>query len=297
MRYRHIGVHPVSAAVGAEISGIDISKMNDATWNEIRHAFLEHLVIFFRDQDITPEQQIAFARRFGEIGYYPMVRGMEAHPEIVEVRKEPEEKENFGGVWHSDTSYLATPPLGAVLYAKDLPPTGGDTLWSNMHLAYNALSEGMRRLLDGLKAVSSSQKGAAAIGRQARHDEAPGESSGVLEAVHPVVRVHPETGRKSLYVNAGHTVRFEGMTEKESEPILQFLFTHLIRPEYTCRFQWRTGSLAVWDNRCTQHYALNDYHGHRRVMHRITIKGDVPKGVARQAPGRRSSASEDHSQS
>lgn len=280
MSYQRIGVVPISGAIGAEITGVDLTMLNDETYAEIHRAFLQHLVVFFHDQNITPAQQIAFSRRFGEIGYYPFVKGMEAYPEIVEVRKEPEEKENFGGIWHSDTTYLATPPLGAVLYAKELPPDGGDTLWSNMYLAYDALSDGMKRLLGGLKGVNSSQKGAAAIGREARRDEAPGVSSDVQhEAIHPVIRTHPETGRKAIYVNAGHTIRFEGMTAAASEPILKFLFGHLVRPEFTCRFQWKAGSLAVWDNRCSQHYAMNDYHGHRRVMHRITIQGDVPNNA------------------
>jgi taurine dioxygenase len=280
LSYGRIEVVPVSGAIGAEIRGIDLTDLDDETWLEIHRAFLEHLVIFIRDQTLTPAQQIAFARRFGEIGTYPFVEGMEAYPEIVEVRKEPEEQENFGGIWHSDTAYLETPPLGAVLYAKDLPPVGGDTLWSNMYLAYDALSDGMKRLLAGLKGVNSSKKGAAAVGRQARRDEAPRDSPDVhYEAVHPVIRAHPETGRKALYVNFGHTIGFEGMTAAESEPILNFLFEHLTRAEFTCRFRWEVGSLAVWDNRCSQHYAMNDYHGHRRVMHRITIKGDVPKGA------------------
>lgn len=253
MSYRKIGVLPISGAIGAEISGVDLARLDDQTYAEIHRAFLEHLVVFFRDQTLTPAQQIAFARRFGEIGAYPFVAGLEAHPEIVEVRKEPEEQENFGGVWHSDTTYLETPPLGAVLYAKQLPPAGGDTLWSNMYAAHDALSGGMKRLLGGLKGVNSSSKGAAAVGRQARRDEAPRDPPEVQrEAVHPVVRAHPETGRAALYVNAGHTIRFEGMTAAESEPILRFLFAHLIRPEFTCRFHWRAGSLAVWDNRCAQ---------------------------------------------
>lgn len=277
MKYERIAVHPISGAIGAVISGVDLTHLDAETYAEIYRAFLEHLVIFFRDQVLTPGQQIAFARRFGEIGAYPFVEGMAAYPEIVEVRKEPDEQENFGGIWHSDTAYLETPPLGAVLYAKELPPLGGDTLWSNMYLAYEALSMGMKRLLAGLKAVNSSKKGAAAVGRQARRDEAPRDSADVHhEASHPVIRTHPETGRKAIYVNEGHTVRFEDMNAAESEPILQFLFKHLIRPEFTCRFRWQAGSLAVWDNRCSQHYAMNDYHGHRRVMHRITIEGDAP---------------------
>jgi taurine dioxygenase len=229
---------------------------------------------------LTPGQQIAFARRFGEIGTYPFVEGMAAYPEIVEVRKEPAEKENYGRIWHSDTAYLETPPLGAVLYAKELPPLGGDTLWSNMYLAHEALSDDKKQLLAGLKGVNSLKKGTAAVGRQTRRDEAPRNIADVYyEAGHPVIRTHPETGRKAIYVNEGHTVRFEDMTETESKPILQFLFRHLVRPEFTCRFRWQAGSLAVWDKRCSQHYAMNDYHGHRRVMHRITLKGDEPKST------------------
>ena len=280
MSYKSIGVQPISGAIGAEISGVDLAAVDDQTFEQIHRAFLEHLVIFFRAQEITPAQQIAFARRFGEIGYYPFVEGMKAHPEIVEVRKEPAEKENFGGIWHSDTSYLATPPLGAVLYAKELPPEGGDTLWSNMYLAHDALADGMKQMLAALQGVNSSVKGAAAVGRKARRDEAPRESlDRQREAIHPVIRTHPETGRQAIYVNVGHTIRFDGMTVAESEPILAFLFTHLMRPEFTCRFHWQAGSLAVWDNRCSQHLAMNDYHGHRRVMHRITIAGGAPGGA------------------
>jgi taurine dioxygenase len=285
--YENIGVHPISGAIGAEISGVDLTILNDKTVHEILRAFHEHLVIFFRDQTLAPEEQIEFARRFGEIGFYPFVAGMKSFPEIVEVRKEPGEMENFGGVWHSDTAYLTTPPLGATLYAKELPPDGGDTIWSNMYLAYDALSDGMKRLLAGLKGVNSSQKGAAAVGRQARRDETPRHPPDVQhESIHPVIRIHPETGRKALYVNAGHTTRFEDMTAAESEPVLKFLFKHLIRPEFTCRFRWSVGSLAVWDNRCSQHYPLNDYHGHRRVMHRVTIAGDNTQGAV--SPGRAS---------
>ena len=199
MSYEFIGVHPISGAIGAEIGDVDLTTLNDQTFQEILRAFHEHLVIFFRDQTLSPEQQISFAHRFGKIGFYPFVEGMKAHPEIVEVRKEPEEKENFGGVWHSDTAYLATPPLGAALYAKELPPDGGDTIWSNMYLAHDTLSDGMKRLLAGLKGVNSSNKGAPAVSRQARRDEAPRDPLDIQhEAVHPVARIHPETGRKAL---------------------------------------------------------------------------------------------------
>ena len=277
MAYKKIEVTPHGGNVGAVVGGVDLGALDDATFAEIHQAFLEHLVLFFRDQDITPEAHISFSRRFGEIGYYPFVEGMKDYPEIVEVLKEADESLNFGGVWHSDTAYLERPPLGSVLYAKELPPVGGDTMWSNMYLAYELLSGGMKDVLDGLKAVNSSRKGAAAITREARiEDHRKEDAADYYEAVHPAIRTHPDTGKKAIYVNIGHTANFDGMTEEESAPILTYLCEHLIRPEFTCRFAWGVGDVAIWDNRCAQHYAMNDYHGHRRLMHRVTIEGDRP---------------------
>ncbi len=277
MNYKHIDVRPISGALGAEIHGVDLASIDDEVFAEIHSAFLDHLVIFFRNQDITPDQQVAFSARFAPIGYYPFLKGLPDHPEVIEVRKEPEDKLNFGGVWHTDTAYLATPPMGSVLYAKEIPASGGDTMFANLYLAYETLSDSMRSMLDGRRAVNSSRKGDAAAGRQKSVDENPKDASGVqTESIHPVIRTHPETGRKALYVNRGHTVCFEGATPEESEPILEYLFDHTIKPEFTCRFQWEIGSIAVWDNRCALHYPLNDYHGHRRVMHRVTMEGDIP---------------------
>ena len=277
MAYKKIEVRPCSGAIGVEVGGVDCGALDDKTFAEIHRAYLEHLVLFFRDQEITPEEQIAFAGRFGEIGYYPFVEGMKDHPEIVEVLKEADDTLNFGGVWHSDTAYLEKPPLGSVLYAKVLPPLGGDTIWSNMYLAHERLSAGMKDMLDGLKAVNSSRKGAAAITRETRiEDHRKDDAADYYDAVHPAIRTHPDTGKKAIYVNIGHTANFDGMTEEESAPILNYLCEHLIRPEFTCRFAWRVGDVAIWDNRCAQHYAMNDYHGHRRLMHRVTIEGDRP---------------------
>ena len=277
MSYKHIEVKPIAGALGAEIHGVNLASIDDEIFAEVHSAFLDHLVIFFRDQDITPDQQVAFSARFAPIGYYPFLKGLPDHPEVIEVRKEPEDKLNFGGVWHTDTAYLATPPMGSVLYAKEIPASGGDTLFANLYLAYETLSESMRLILNGRRAVNSSRKGDAAAGRQKSVDENPKDTSGLqTESVHPVIRTHPETGRKALYVNRGHTVCFEGASREESEPILEFLFDHAIKPEFTCRFQWEVGSIAVWDNRCALHYPLNDYHGHRRVMHRVTMEGDIP---------------------
>ncbi len=274
---KSIDVLPLTGAIGAEISGVDISEPLPAeTIGEIRQALLDHLVIFLRDQQITPEQQIAFVSRFGEPDIYPFVKGLEDYPEIIPVLKLPEETVNFGGIWHSDTVYQAQPPMGTVLYAKELPPVGGDTLYANQYQAYEALSAPLRDFLDGLTAINSAAKGSAAATRSDRVSDAGTGRQEVLEAEHPVVRTHPETGRKALYVNTGHTIRFGGMTEAESTPILEFLYQHQIKPEFCCRFVWSPGAIAFWDNRCAQHYPINDYHGHTRLLHRITLKGDKP---------------------
>ncbi|MBT3533428.1 MAG: taurine dioxygenase [Rhodospirillaceae bacterium] len=270
-------INAVTGGIGAEISGVDIAEeLSGETIAAIRQALLDHLVVFFRDQDITPEQQIAFVKHFGEPDIYPFVKGLDEHPEITPILKLPEETINFGGIWHSDTVYLKNPPMGTVLYAKELPPMGGDTLFANQYAAYDNLSAPLREFLDGLTAVNSAAKGSAATTRSDRVADAGTGEEEVLEAEHPAVRTHPETGRKALFVNFGHTVRFKGMTKAESTPILEYLFQHQIKPEYSCRFIWSPGALAFWDNRCAQHYPVNDYHGYKRLLHRITLKGDKP---------------------
>ncbi len=267
-------VRPLAGALGAEISGVDLSRPLAAeTAAALRRAWLDHLVVFFRDQDLAPAEFLAVARQFGEPVEYPFVKGIDGFPVITPVVKLEHERVNFGGIWHSDTTYLETPPMATLLLAREVPPAGGDTLFANMYLAYETLSAGMRRLLDGLVGVNSSRKADAS---KTREDRVRGDAAH-FEARHPVVRTHPETGRKALYVNLGHTVRFDGMSEEESAPLLRFLFDHLTRPEFTCRFRWQPGSLALWDNRCVQHNPINDYHGYRRVMHRITLAGDRPR--------------------
>lgn len=272
-------VRRIAGALGAEIEGLDLRHTPDAeTIAALRAALLEHLVVFFHGQDLTAEQFMAFAERFGEPVEYPMVRGLDDHPLIIEVAKEPHETVNFGGLWHTDTAYLERPPMGTLLLAREVPPYGGDTLFANQYLAYEALSEGMQALLEPLVAVNSSAKADVTRTREDRvRDHAHATWRQDYEAEHPVIRTHPETGRKALYVNGGHTVRFKGMTEAESAPILAFLHAHQVRPEFTCRFSWRAGSLAFWDNRATLHNPVNDYHGHRRVMHRITLAGERPR--------------------
>lgn len=276
--YQHIGVTPVTPAIGATVEGVDMSvTLDDAVVAEIRRALLDHLVLFFRNQSLTPDQLVAFSRRFGEIGYYPFVEGMAGHPEVVEVVKKEDEEINFGGLWHTDTSYLPRPPMGSVLYAVEVPAAGGDTLWNNMYLAYESLSPGMQNLLTGLRGINSAEKPDAAVTRVHRLAEKPRDASEIVTtASHPIVRTHPETGRKSLYCAAAHTMHIEGMSVEESAPLLEYLYRVQQREEFGCRFHWEPGSVAFWDNRCAQHNALNDYHGYRRIMHRVTLEGEVP---------------------
>jgi taurine dioxygenase len=271
-------VQRIAGALGAEITGIDLAGASEREIAEVRKAWLEHLVVFFREQKLSSEQYMAFARRIGRPIEYPFVKGIAGFPEIIEVKKLEHEKVNFGGVWHSDTAYLEVPPMASMLLAREIPPYGGDTLFANMYLAYEALSAGMKAMLEKLVAVNSSAKADVTRTREDRiKSDASDKVGRDLVAEHPVVRTHPETGRKALYVNFAHTVRFRDMTEKESAPILAFLFQHQVRPEFTCRFVWQTGSLALWDNRCAQHNPVNDYHGYRRVMHRITLEGERPR--------------------
>jgi taurine dioxygenase len=258
---------------------VDLSKpLETGTVGEIRRAFLEHLVVFFRDQPLELDRYMAFARAMGTPVEYPFVKGLPDFPHVIEVKKLEHEKSNFGGIWHSDTAYLEAPPMGSMLLAREIPPYGGDTLFANQYLAYETLSPGMKKLLDGLTGVNTSAKADVSKTREDRiKTDGREEAKKNYETGHPVVRTHPETGRKALYVNTAHTARFEGMTDEESAGLLNYLFQHQVRPEFTCRFTWQVGSIAFWDNRCAQHNPVNDYHGFRRVMHRITLEGDRPK--------------------
>ena len=268
---------PLSGAIGAEIHGIDLARATDAEIAEIRRIWLAHNVVFFRGQTLPPADFLALARRFGTPIEYPFVKGIEGFPEIIPVLKLPHEKVNFGGIWHSDTTYLEHPPAATMLVAREIPTHGGDTLFANMYLAYETLSPGMKKLLEGLRYISSSAKADVSRTREDRiKDSKRDDAKTLYEATHPVIRTHPETGRKALYVNVAHALRFEDMTVEESAPLLDYLCQHSIRPEFTCRFRWSPGALALWDNRCTLHNPVNDYHGQLRSMHRITLAGDRP---------------------
>ena len=278
MSYDTIQVDPLSGAVGAEVRGVDLAtSLSNAQFAEIREAFLRHGVIFFRDQHLSPEQHLAFARHFGPVNVNRFFNPLDGFPEIAEVLKEPHHKKNIGARWHTDHSYDQIPALGSALYAKEVPPVGGDTLFAGMAAAFDALSDGMKNALRGLRAMHSSRE----VFGSRRYETDTGEYEGRLgnpelatqDAVHPVVITHPDTGREILYVNPVFTLGLEGWKDEESRPLLQYLYNHAARPEFSCRFRWREGSLALWDNRSTWHVALNDYQGHRRYMHRVTIEG------------------------
>ena len=286
MSYQTIEVRPVSGALGAEIEGVDLSEdLDNQTFDEVHRALLENLVVFFRDQELTPDRQIAFARRFGDIHFHPFMKGLDDHPEILELIKEEADTRTFGAVWHTDQMFNPKPALATMLYAKEVPPAGGDTMYANMYMAYDALSDGMKEVAGKLKTFNVGDR-MKSHGREARKDRYKGSKAMqakvkdpgddvVTEAVHPLVRTHPETGRKAIYLG-NHSQHFDGMTEEESAPLLKFFAKHATQPEFVCRFRWKVGSLALWDNRCTQHYAVGDYDGERRRMHRITIAGDRP---------------------
>jgi taurine dioxygenase len=278
MRNAPFETKPLAGALGAELHGVQLGgDLPAETSAAIRRALLDHGVISFRDQHLPPDRFLALARRFGTPVEYPFLKGIEGFPEIITVSKLEHETINFGGVWHSDTTYLREPPMATLLVAREVPEAGGDTIFANQYLAYETLSDGMKRLLAGLRGVASSAKADLSRTREDRiKSDGSADARKLLIAEHPVVRTHPETGRKALYVNRAHTVGFAGMTEEESAPLLEFLFRHQIRPEFTCRFRWTPGSLAIWDNRCAQHYAVNDYAGQRRIMQRITLAGDRP---------------------
>jgi taurine dioxygenase len=288
MSYQSIALQPLAGSLGAEVHGVDLARpVGKARADELRRALVEHLVLFFRDQSLTPEQHLSVSRIFGELSRVPYVKHMDEYPDIIAVLKEADEKKisTFGNAWHSDFSFLERPPMGSLLYAREVPSFGGDTIWANMYAAYEALSDGMKRTLDPLRAMHSGKPyGIAGAPKELRTSRSikieRNNPEADCEVAQPVVRIHPESGRKALFVNAIYTVRFENMTEAESRPLLDYIYQHCTRPEFTCRFHWATGSLAIWDNRCTIHYAVNDYDGKRRLMHRTTVAGERPIGAA-----------------
>ena len=280
---KDIRIELLCGAGGAEISGVDASKpLAPDTVAALRRALADHCVIFLRDQELTPDQQEAFARNFGPLSPTPFIRPLEGHPDMMRIVREADEKKklNFGGRWHSDMTFAQEPVLGTCLYSRESPAVGGDTIWSNQMLAFEALSDGMKKLLEGLTVMHSAKRSYGPQGTYADDDlksmRIQASEDALKEQPHPCVRTHPETGRSILFVNWVYAIRFKDMTEEESAPLLEFLNRHSQRPEFQIRFRWRKGSLALWDNRSTQHIAVNDYAGYRRMMDRVTIAGDRP---------------------
>ena len=280
MTYEQIEVTPVAGALGAEVRGIDLSRpLGNRLYHEVHEALIAHQVIFFRDQDITPAEHIAFARHFGTLHVHPYAKNLEDHPEVL-VLKSSKENRNAANTWHSDVTFQAEPPLGSILLAREVPAYGGDTMWASMYAAYEALSAPMKRYLEGMTALHSTGRAQFEKTHERLDDREResirAQSRGVEEIEHPAVRTHPITGRKALFVNSLFTQRLRGVTRRESQAVLAYLFEHLKQPELTCRFRWEKGSVAFWDNRCTQHYAIADYGDATRIMHRVTINGDRP---------------------
>jgi taurine dioxygenase len=274
MTYETVQVRKLTGGCGAEVLGVDVTSMSNRQWGEVQQAFTEHGVIFFRDQSLTPEQHIDFARRWGSIDINRYFTPVAGHPEIAEVRKEPDQKRNIGEGWHTDHTYDAIPAMGSILVARELPSQGGGTSFANIYRAFETLSEGLKRTLRGMNAVHSSAHVFGTKARQSKGDDLTFHNGDqVGDVVHPVVIRHPLSGREALYVNPDFTIHFEGWSKEDSKPLLQHLYAHVTQPEFISRFQWKPGSIAFWDNRATWHSAANDYHGERRLMHRITVGG------------------------
>ena len=283
MMQRPIDVHPLAGSLGAELSGVDVGAvLDDATLREIRDAVLRYGVLVLREQKLTREAQLAFARRLGTPEVHPIANGMAEHPEVIRVLKPAGERAFFGTSWHTDNSFFERPTSFTILYGETVPPVGGDTIYASMELAYETLSAPMKALLDPLVAVHSASRAydPRTTGDAKYNGEAPityTYSDAIYDEVeHPVVCTHPETGRKSLYVNAMFTQRIVGLASHESDALLAMLYAHVARPEFSCRLRWAPGSLALWDNRSVQHYAIDDYADFERVMYRVTLAGTRP---------------------
>jgi taurine dioxygenase len=274
-------ITPFSPGCGVEVEGVQLASLENSELDALRNALAEHGLLLFRDQQLSEEEHLRFARRFGDIVLNKFFKPVEGHPDIAEVRKEKNQEMNIGGGWHTDHSYDEEPALGSILVARELPESGGDTWFANLYAAYEALSPGLQKTLENLRAIHSNEH---IYGKDGfyRSTDLAGQLGGmdrVGDATHPVVIRHPRSGRKALYVNPGHTVGIEGWTREESFALLNFLYQHVEQPAFTCHFNWLPGSVAFWDNRCTWHYARNDYQGQFRLMHRITLAGSALQGV------------------
>jgi len=283
MEYRHIEVHPRTVTIGADVTGVDLARLDDATFNEVRQALHQHLVLFFHDQDLSPEAHLAFAARFGQTEVHEVFTPLPGHP-AVSVLEHDAKRPPISDSWHSDVTYREAPALASILYARHIPPLGGDTLWLSAYAAYEALSAPLQAVLADLHAEHDFLQAYSGYFRQQsdgneRIRRAQQETPPV---VHPVVVVHPVTAKPLLYVNPTFTSRIVELSAKESQAVLALLFEHLLRPEFQVRFKWRVNDVAMWDNRATQHYATGDYYPEYRRMHRVTVGGTRPVGLAAQ---------------
>ena len=284
----------MTRCIGAEIEGVDIPRADDRILGEIKTALYEHQVLFFHDQPLTVDQQRKFTECFGQLMVLPYVQPMAGYPDVIAVLKNADDNNVgvFGGNWHSDFSFLEKPPMGSILYAKEVPPIGGDTVWVNMCAAYDALTVDRKCQLEAMTGMHAGVPYGRANppSRQERSSDSTkmtrGDPEADKEIEHPLVCVHPETGRRMLFINPTYTTRFKGMTVKQSKPLLDELYAHCVRPEFSCRVRWCCNTVALWDNRCTIHYAVNDYDGYRRLMYRTTIAGERPLGLSAESlPG------------
>ena len=270
--YNRIRVEPVTGTIGAEIVGIDLREFDDEIIAELHAAWMDHKVLFFREQELTQAQHVAYVRAFGELEVHPFTRNVDEHPEIIVLESTPE-KFQAAETWHSDVSFRECPPLGSVLLGRIVPPYGGDTCWADMELAYRLLPDSLKEEIDGLYAIHSFVK---AFGRGMSAQEREQAALDYPDQKHPIVRTHPVTGAKILYVNRSFVLTIDGMTPEESRRLRHRLYEQSTLPEVQCRFRWRSGSIAQWDNRCTQHYAVPDHGGQHRRMERVTLIGDRP---------------------
>ena len=273
---------PLTPTIGLDVKGIDVRNAPPATIERLRRAFVEHKVLVLRDQRLEPHDQLAFGRQFGAFEIHPFREPIVDYPALLSIAKEPHERRNVGGGWHTDMTFMPEPPLATMLYAIEVPPGLGDTLFADNQAAFDALSPRLQQLLIDLEAIHCADEvhGVAATRDQSAYRQSAGRKAAATREVrHPVVRRHPESGRLGLFVNPAFTRRFDGMTAAESQPLLEFLYRHMTDPQFVVRVRWTEGALVLWDNRCTQHFALNDYHGQRREMHRLMVKGDRPMGV------------------
>ncbi len=273
-------IKPISGAIGAEVAGIDITRpLSNEAFSALNQALLDHLIIVIRDQALDDDALMGLGRHFSDLVIHPFLKSNTEHPQVVAILREPGDKAIVGEDWHADTTHIETPPMGAVLHAIEIPPVGGDTLFANQYLAYESLSDGMKKMLEGLKAVHDDTRVAGPNSNKNKtrankvRDDADWKPT---QSVHPVVRTHPETARKCLFVNRSYSHRFENMTREESAPLMKVLLEHGNRPEFTCRVRWEPRTTVIWDNRCMKHIAVNDVKDHRRVMRRVQMTGDKP---------------------